>query len=117
MKVKDSYNVDTLAIAAATAAIKDQAYFRANAERVKKDRKVLAENLESLGFKVMDSSSNFLLARCVNGNAGRVYDSLAERNIYVRYFNIPGLNDKLRITVGTSEQNEKLISALKEILS
>jgi len=117
MKVKDSYNVDAVAIAAATAAISDQAYFRDNVERVKKDRKTLIANLESLKFKVMDSSSNFLLARCVNGNAGEVYNSLAERNIYVRYFNLPGLNDKVRITVGTSEQNEKLISALKEIVS
>jgi len=117
MKVKDSYNVDAVAIAAATAAISDQAYFRDNVERVKKNRKRLIANLKSLKFKVMDSSSNFLLARCVNGNAGEVYKSLAEHNIYVRYFDLPGLSDKLRITVGTSEENEKLIVALKEIVS
>ena len=49
-------------------------------------------------------------------NAREIYDRLVQRNIFVRYFDLPGLADKLRITVGTTEQNEKLILALKEIL-
>jgi histidinol-phosphate aminotransferase len=49
--------------------------------------------------------------------ASEIYDKLIQRNIYVRYFDLPGLGDKLRITVGTAKQNDRLIAALKEILS
>ena len=62
MKLKDSYNVDAIAIAVATAAIKDQTYFRENVEKIKRDRQVLTEQLRNLGFIVPDSSSNFVLA-------------------------------------------------------
>ncbi len=115
-KVQDSYPVDAIALAAATAAIKDQEYFKANVKKVKAERTKLTESLQSMGFVVPDSSSNFVLAQCKNCKASEVYDKLVEQNIYVRYFDSPGLDDKLRITVGTSEQNDKLIEALKEIV-
>jgi histidinol-phosphate aminotransferase len=117
MKVKDSYNVDAVALAVATAAIKDQKYFSETTEKVKKARGLLIEQLGDLGFEVPQSHANFVLARCKNFKAGEIFDKLKERRIYVRYFDLPGLEDKLRITVGTGEQNNKLISALKEILS
>ncbi len=117
IKVKDSYNVDALAIALATAAIKDQAYFRRNVTKIKRQREVLSEQLRSLGFGVPDSHSNFVFAHAQNGWAARIHEQLAQRNIFVRYWNAPGIQDKLRISVGTKEQNAKLISALKEILS
>ena len=114
-KVQDSYPVDAVALAAATAAIKDQEYFRANIEKVKTERARLTEALRGMDFIVPDSSSNFLLAQCKGCNAGDIYDKLVERNIYVRFFNVPGLDDKLRITVGTSKQDDKLIEALRLI--
>jgi histidinol-phosphate aminotransferase len=117
MKLKDSYNVDAAATAAATAAIKDREYFKANVEKVKKDREILAAQLRALKFEAPNSFANFVLAGSKNHNASEIYDKLVQRNIYVRYFNLPGLSDKLRITVGTSEQNDKLVLALKEILS
>jgi histidinol-phosphate aminotransferase len=117
IKVKDSYNVDALAIALATAAIKDQAYFRQNVEKIKRQRKALSEQLRSLGFAVPDSHSNFVFAQVQNGSAARLHEQLAQRNIFVRYWNAPGIQDRLRISVGTKEQNAKLISALKEIVS
>jgi histidinol-phosphate aminotransferase len=117
MKVKDSYNVNAIAIALATAAIKDQRYFKENVETIKKQRKRLTEQLRALNFKVPESRTNFLLAKSKDGKAGEIYEKLVQRNIYVRYFDLPALSDKLRITVGTGEQNEKLVSALKEILS
>lgn len=117
IKVKDSYNVDALAIALATAAIKDQAYFRQNVEKIKRERKSLSEQLRSLGFTVPDSHSNFVFAQVQNGSAAHIHEQLAQRNIFVRYWNAPGIQDKLRISVGTREQNAKLISALKEIVS
>jgi histidinol-phosphate aminotransferase len=122
IKVKDSYNVDALAIALATAAIKDQAYFRRNVEKIKKARKALSEQLRSLGFAVPDSHSNFVFAQVGAKDvsplpAARIHEQLARRNIFVRYWNAPGIQDRLRISVGTKEQNAKLVSALKEILS
>jgi histidinol-phosphate aminotransferase len=117
MKVKDSYNVDAVAIALATAAIKDQQYFKENVEKVKVSRKELTEQLRLLSFEVSNSSANFILAKNKNGKAGEIYDKLVQHNIYVRYFDLPGVDDKLRITVGTKEQNQKLLSALKDILS
>ena len=116
MKVKDSYNVDAVALAAATAAIKDQKYFSETTEKVKKARGLLIEQLRDLGFEVPQSHANFVLAKCKNCQAGEIFDKLKELRIYVRYFEMPGLDDKLRITVGTDEQNNKLIFALKEIL-
>jgi histidinol-phosphate aminotransferase len=117
IKVKDSYNVDAVAIAAATAAIKDQKYFKQNVEKIKAERVRLTEQLRNLGFKVPNSFSNFVLAQCMNGGADQIYEQLAKRNIYVRYFAYPRLEDKLRITVGTPEQDDQLLAALKDILA
>jgi histidinol-phosphate aminotransferase len=117
MKVKDSYNVDAVAIAVATAAIKDQEYFKQTVEKVKKARELLTEQLRALKFEVPRSYSNFVLAETKSCQAKVIYDKLVQRNIYVRYFDLPGLENKLRITVGTEQQNDKVILALKEILS
>jgi histidinol-phosphate aminotransferase len=116
LKLKDSYNVDAVATAVAAAAIRDQDYFRKAVEKVKAERKRLTAQLRNLGLDVPDSSSNFVLAKCKNGKASEIYEKLTQRNIYVRYFAYPQLEDKLRITIGTLEQNDKLLSALKEIL-
>jgi histidinol-phosphate aminotransferase len=117
MKVKDSYNVDAIAIAVATAAIKDQEYFRQTTEKVKKARELLTEQLRALKFEVPKSYSNFILAETKSCQAKVIYDKLVQRNIYVRYFDLPGLENKLRITVGTDEQNDRVILALKEIIN
>lgn len=116
MKVKDSYNVDAVAIAVATAAIKDQEYFRQTTGKVKKARELLVAQLRALKFEVPRSYSNFVLAETKRCQAGVIYDKLVQRNIYVRYFDLPGLENKLRITVGTTEQNDRVVMALKEIL-
>ncbi|OHB65238.1 MAG: histidinol-phosphate transaminase [Planctomycetes bacterium RBG_13_62_9] len=116
VKVKDSYNVDAVAIALATAAIKDQAYFRQNVENIKNDRQSLTEQLRAMGFVVGDSQSNFVFAQVKDGSAASIHQRLEQRNIFIRYWNTPGIDDKLRISVGTKEQNAKLIAALREIL-
>lgn len=117
MKLKDSYNVDAIAIAAATAAIKDQQYFKSNVEKIKAERQFLTEQLQTLDFKVPKSYANFILAESRKIAADILFEKLEQRDIYVRYWKVPSLEDKLRITVGTREQNEKLISAIKEILT
>jgi len=117
MKVKDSYNVDAIAIALATAAIEDQAYFSANIEKITTQRQLLTEQLRALGFEVSDSHTNFLQARPRTGSAAAICERLAQRGIYVRHYDTPGLKDKLRISVGTAEQNDALLAALREILT
>ena len=73
--------------------------------------------MRKTGFDVPDSFSNFVLAQYENGRAAQIYEQLTGRNIYVRYFANPRLEDKLRITVGTPEQDDKLLAALKDILA
>ena len=117
VKVKDSYNVDAISIAAASAAISDRKYFQENVEKIKKQRSEMTGQLHQLGLDVSDSFANFVLADAKTADAKQIYEKLAQRNIYVRYFDLPGLRDKLRITVGTNEQNDMLIGALKDILT
>lgn len=117
IKVKDSYNVDSIAIMLATEAIKDQKYFKQNIEKIKSERTRLTKQLRTLGFKVPESSSNFVFAEAPKVGAAKIQQDLAKRNIYVRYFPYPQIENKLRISVGTPEQDDKLIEALKEILA
>ena len=112
-KVKDSYNVDALAILVGTAAMQDQKYKNDCAEKVKRSRSKLAIDLKQIGFDVRNSQGNFLLVKPPNNKAADLYQSLKEQGILVRYFNSPGLDNKLRITVGTEEQNQKLLQRLK----
>jgi histidinol-phosphate aminotransferase len=114
MKVKDSYNTDAIVIEAATAAIGDQAWFRQNLEKIKAERTRLVGELRAMGMRVHDSHSNFVLAEVRGISARQVYEQLASQNIYVRYF--AGLGEKLRISVGTPEQNSRLLQALERIL-
>lgn len=118
-KVKDSYNIDAVAIAVGAAAMRDQAYKNACAEQVKRDRSQLAQDLTALGFSLRgDAQGNFHLATAPEGySAAALYAALKQQGILVRYFNQPGLDDKLRITVGTPEQNQQLITALRQLLS
>jgi histidinol-phosphate aminotransferase len=115
-KVKDSYNIDAIATAVGTAAMRDQAYKHECAEKVKVSRAKLTVDLKNLGFTVLDSQGNFVLATPPEGNAEAIYLALKDRGILVRYFKQPGLSDKLRITVGTDEQNQTLIEALVSLI-
>ena len=116
IKVKDSYNVDAVAGAVGAAAIADQSHKNTNAQKIKNSRAQMASELKQLGFDVLPSQANFVLARSPKGNAQYLYQTLKQRGIFVRYFNQPQLEDKLRITVGTPEQNEILINVLGEVL-
>lgn len=116
-KVKDSYNIDAIATLVGTAAMRDQAYKNACAEKVKASRSQLTVNLKNLGFTVLPSQGNFVLATPPDATAESLYLALKERGILVRYFKQPGLSDKLRITVGTDEQNQILMEALVNLMN
>jgi histidinol-phosphate aminotransferase len=111
-KVKDSYNCDAVSVAAATAALEDQAYARGAWQAVRAERARLAEELARRGWKVIPSQANFLLATTPGGDGAAVYQALKAKGILVRYFARPGLSDKVRITIGTREQNDALLAAL-----
>ena len=115
-KVKDSYNLGRLSIAAGTAALADTAWMERNAARIRKTRAALVDALPSVGFTPFPSQSNFVLARRTRGGSARpVYEALRRRRILVRYFDTPRLADCLRITVGTDEEVAALLSAMKAV--
>jgi histidinol-phosphate aminotransferase len=116
VKIKDSYNVDSVALRLATAAMKDQDWVMANAERIKASRAKLVKALEQMKFKLWPSQANFILARPPRGDARYLYYELRDKGVLVRYWDRPRLADKIRITVGTEEENEVLIVALKELI-
>jgi histidinol-phosphate aminotransferase len=112
LKVKDSYNCDAIAILAATAALDDQSYAQKTWLDVRAERTRLAAELTKRGFDVIPSQANFVFARCPRNNAAEIYLTLKRQGILVRFFDKPGLADKLRITVGTSEQNDAVLRSL-----
>lgn len=115
-KVKDSYNLDRLAIAAGASALEDLPWMLANRERVLRTRGELVEGLEKLGFRVLPSKANFVFALSASAPAGEMYEALRSRGILVRHFDTPRLSDGLRITVGTDEEMRKLLDELADML-
>jgi histidinol-phosphate aminotransferase len=114
-KVKDSYNCDAIAISAAAAALDDQDYARHTWEQVRAERARLSQVLSQRGWQVIPSQANFILATCPGGNAGAIYRALKGQGILVRFFDKPGLQDKLRITIGTARENDQLLAALSAL--
>lgn len=117
LKVKDSYNVDAVSARVGAAAIRDTAHTVANVERVCASRERLSAALADIGCRVWPSEANFLLVRPPDGDARNVYERLKAEGILIRYFDEPMLADRMRITVGTPAQNERLLAALRQLVS
>jgi histidinol-phosphate aminotransferase len=116
IKIKDSYNVDSVALRLAAAAMNDQEWMRGNAGRIKASRAKLAIALEQMKFRLWPSQANFIMASPSRGDARYLYYELRDRGILVRYWDRPRLDDKIRITVGTEEENQVLLEALRELI-
>ena len=120
-RAKDSFNsypLDRLAQMIAAAAIRDTAYNRKCIDKIIVTRKNTEAALKELGFTMPKSSSNFLFAKPPKGiDAETLYKNLKSKGILVRYFKTEGINDRLRITIGTDEEMEKFIAAVKEEVS
>ncbi len=114
-KVRDSYNVSRIAQAGALAALKDQAAMRAHVDQVRATRTRLSVGLREMGFTVLESQANFVLAQRPGEDASGLAERLRDRRILVRYF--PDLPESLRISVGTDGEIDALLKALAEILS
>jgi len=113
--VKDSYNLDRLAIVAAAAAIADEAHHEKVVEEVVGNRRELTARLEELGFEVVPSAANFIFVRPPKP-AAEVVAALREHKILVRHYDREPIAGWIRITIGTREQHATLLGALEEIL-
>jgi histidinol-phosphate aminotransferase len=117
MKVKDSYNCDTLSIAAATAAIDDQAWLRENRAKIIATRNRLATEMRKLGFITPDSEANFTWNIHPDVAARTLYEELKSSRILVRYMNYPEWGDGLRISVGTNAEVDVCVERLRAAVS
>ena len=113
----NSYTMNSVTLAAGVEAVKDEEYFKASCEKIIRSRERLKGELRALGFEFGDSKTNFIFARHAAVPAEYIFTELKKRDIYVRYWNKPRINNHLRITVGTDEECDILVRNLKEILS
>ena len=115
--VKDSYNLNLLSQVAARAALEDQATMRANADRIRATRHRVTDALSAIGYEVLPSETNFVLARRTGVDQKPIQERLAVRDVFVRHFSTPELRDALRITVGTDDDMTTFLTALRAVLS
>ncbi|MGD9171406.1 MAG: histidinol-phosphate transaminase [Candidatus Thiodiazotropha sp.] len=116
VRVKDSFNsypIDRIAAAAATASFKDEDYFRQVCHEIIESREQLSSKLQTLGFQVLPSAANFLFAHHPLREASEIAAKLREHSVIVRHFKQPRISGYLRITVGTPQQNQRLIEVLE----
>jgi histidinol-phosphate aminotransferase len=115
-KIRDSYNVNGLGQIAAEATLDDLAYYRANFRRIRATREWLSRELTKIGFRVLPSQTNFILARPPRFSAKDWLKKLRGKKILVRWFDLPEVRDYLRITIGRPEEARALIKAARAIL-
>lgn len=117
--VKNSYNsytMDAVALAAGEAAVADEAYFQETCRKVIATRERTAEALRGLGFTVSPSLTNFLFVTHPKKEAPVIFEYLRQKNIFIRYFKLPRIDNYLRITVGTDAQMDRMIEELRAFL-
>ncbi len=114
-KIRDSYNVNGLGQIAALATLGDLRHYRANFRRIIATRERVSRGLAALGFEVLPSQTNFILARPPGRPAKAWLEKLRARKILVRWFDDPAVRDYLRITIGTDAEAEALLRAAGEL--
>lgn len=117
--VKYSYNSYTMnmpSLVLGVEAVKDDKYFKEMIDKLIKTREHAKKRLGELGFQCLDSCTNFLFASHKEVPAKEIYEALREQQIYVRYFNLPRLDNHLRISIGTDAEMEVLYDFLDNFL-
>ena len=117
--VKYSYNSYTMnmpSLIMGVEAVKDKAYFEETVQKIVATRERAKVRLRELGFTFPDSMTNFIFASHDRVPARELFEALKKEQIYVRYFNQPGIDNYLRITIGTDEEMETLYSFLEQYL-
>ncbi|HBT76062.1 MAG TPA: histidinol-phosphate transaminase [Planctomycetaceae bacterium] len=117
LKVKDSYNCDSLSIAAATAAIADVEWLARNRTAILATRERLTRRMRALGFSVPESHANFTWNTHPEVPLRPIYEYLKNNGILVRYMDYPGWGDGLRISVGTDEQTDRCVDRIEEFIA
>ncbi|MDO7243211.1 histidinol-phosphate transaminase [Acinetobacter pittii] len=118
-RVKNSFNsfpIDSLAIAAAYASFKDQSYFEKMCQHIMDEREKLCNNMKQIGFSILPSKANFIFAYHEKHDGAQLAFKLKQHGILVRHFNKPRINNFLRISIGSHEDNLILIKILKELV-
>jgi len=118
--VKNSYNsytVNSISMAAGTAAIQDTDYFKKTVSKVIATRERVSAELKSLGFTVLESQTNFLFATCKGKSMKDYFEWLKTQNVFIRYFNQPKIDNYVRITIGTDEEMDIFLNKTKEYLN
>ncbi len=116
-KMRDSYNVNGLGQIAAEATLDDLKFYRGNFKKIVSTRESLSRELTKLGFRVLPSQTNFILAKPPLFPAKEWLQKLRDRKILVRWFSAPEVSDYLRITIGTPAEATALVKATRAILS
>ena len=110
------FNVNAMTMAAGLGALEDEEYFRDNCRKILQNRAWTTEKLREMGFQVADSTTNFVLAKHEKLVGKKLYLDLKARGILVRHFDTPRLTDYVRVTIGSKEEMEAFIAAVKYIL-
>ena len=112
----NSYTMNYPSIELATVAVLDNEYFKETRDKIIKTREWTKGKLKELGFEFGDSKANFIFAAHKSVPAQEIFDKLREKDIYVRHWNKPRIENYLRISIGTDEEMKELIDALERIL-
>jgi histidinol-phosphate aminotransferase len=115
LKVKDSYNCDALSIAAATAAIDDQAWLAENRAKIIATRRRLTDAMRGLGYDAVESQANFVWCTHPSRPHKPVYEALKQQGVLIRFMNYAGWGDGLRITVGTDDEIDAFLACMKTL--
>ena len=114
-RVKNSFNaypLDRSAIAGAAAAMQDKAHFERNCAKIIATRERVSIALNEMGFEVLPSKTNFVFAKPTQQDAEKIYLSLKDQGVLVRYFNKPCIDEYLRITIGTDKEMDVFLEKL-----
>ena len=112
----NSYTMNRLTEVVGCTCLEDKAYFEDCVQKVIATRERTKESLKELGFSFGDSKANFIFATHKSVPAKEIFEALKEEGIYVRYFNKPRIDNYLRISIGTDEQMETMLTFLEQYL-
>lgn len=113
----NSYTLNQAAILSGYEAVKDKEYFEEGLSKIMATRRRAEESFIELGFKYLESSANFLFVTHEDIDAKKLYESLKDKGIYTRYFDLPRINNYLRVTIGTDEQMDIFFEFLKSYMN
>ncbi|MDE6470119.1 MAG: aminotransferase class I/II-fold pyridoxal phosphate-dependent enzyme, partial [Eubacterium sp.] len=115
--VKNSYNsytIDSISIEAGRASVFDDEYFKETCNKIIKTRTRVTDEMRSMGFKVLDSQTNFIFATKDDMSMKDMFEYLKTKKVFIRYFSVPRIENYVRITIGTDEEMDILLKELRE---